>query len=367
MEMGSGSTGGGDSPRGLKFGKKVFFENLGSGGSSSSAAPPSAAAGKRGKSVAQGQQQPPRCQVEGCGVDLTGSKAYYCRHKVCGTHSKSPKVVVAGMEQRFCQQCSRFHQLQEFDQGKRSCRRRLAGHNERRRKPVLGTMGHCLAPPALPPFEGGGGGRFGGFLMDFSSHPRLPATPEEVWASVRVDGGGPGTQWLGSSALLPSSGGTTTATSLSHPYLQALPRGTLFSSQGAPPGEGFGVSDSGCALSLLSTQPWGSSAPAAAAATRNPPPAAPGGSYGGQLGAAIAADFGATNDSWSMKGHEGGGTSGTHVIPPEQGLGRLGEPPGEAAQFSSELELALQGSKPCLDSGPGRAYGFPSSRIQWPQ
>jgi len=25
--------------------------------------------------------------------------------------------------------------LSEFDQGKRSCRRRLAGHNERRRKP----------------------------------------------------------------------------------------------------------------------------------------------------------------------------------------------------------------------------------------
>lgn len=29
----------------------------------------------------------------------------------------------------------RFHLLKEFDEGKRSCRRRLAGHNERRRKP----------------------------------------------------------------------------------------------------------------------------------------------------------------------------------------------------------------------------------------
>jgi hypothetical protein len=28
----------------------------------------------------------------------------------------------------------RFHLLQEFDEGKRSCRRRLAGHNKRRRK-----------------------------------------------------------------------------------------------------------------------------------------------------------------------------------------------------------------------------------------
>lgn len=29
---------------------------------------------------------------------------------------------------------NRFHALQEFDEGKRSCRRRLAGHNKRRRK-----------------------------------------------------------------------------------------------------------------------------------------------------------------------------------------------------------------------------------------
>lgn len=29
---------------------------------------------------------------------------------------------------------SRFHQLAEFDDAKKSCRRRLAGHNERRRK-----------------------------------------------------------------------------------------------------------------------------------------------------------------------------------------------------------------------------------------
>lgn len=28
----------------------------------------------------------------------------------------------------------RFHPLSEFDDGKRSCRRRLAGHNRRRRK-----------------------------------------------------------------------------------------------------------------------------------------------------------------------------------------------------------------------------------------
>ncbi|KAF7827950.1 squamosa promoter-binding-like protein 6 [Senna tora] len=79
--------------------------------------------------------QKPVCQVYGCNMDLSSSKEYHRRHKVCDAHSKTAKVIVNGIEQRFCQQCSRFHLLTEFDEGKRSCRRRLAGHNERRRKP----------------------------------------------------------------------------------------------------------------------------------------------------------------------------------------------------------------------------------------
>lgn len=78
------------------------------------------------------------CQVYGCNKDLNASKDYHKRHKVCEVHSKTAKVIVNGIEQRFCQQCSRFHLLAEFDDGKRSCRKRLAGHNERRRKPQVG-------------------------------------------------------------------------------------------------------------------------------------------------------------------------------------------------------------------------------------
>lgn len=78
------------------------------------------------------------CQVYGCHEDLTAAKDYHKRHKVCDVHSKTSKVIVNGIEQRFCQQCSRFHLLGEFDDGKRSCRKRLAGHNERRRKPQVG-------------------------------------------------------------------------------------------------------------------------------------------------------------------------------------------------------------------------------------
>ncbi|XP_015891807.3 squamosa promoter-binding-like protein 1 [Ziziphus jujuba] len=74
------------------------------------------------------------CQVEDCGADLSNAKDYHRRHKVCEMHSKASRALVGNVMQRFCQQCSRFHVLQEFDEGKRSCRRRLAGHNKRRRK-----------------------------------------------------------------------------------------------------------------------------------------------------------------------------------------------------------------------------------------
>lgn len=81
----------------------------------------------------------PVCQVHGCNKDLSSSKDYHKRHKVCNEHSKTAIVIVNGIQQRFCQQCSRFHLLAEFDEGKRSCRKRLAGHNERRRKPQIDT------------------------------------------------------------------------------------------------------------------------------------------------------------------------------------------------------------------------------------
>ncbi|XP_047318575.1 squamosa promoter-binding protein 2-like [Impatiens glandulifera] len=85
------------------------------------------------------------CQVENCGAQFTNSKQYYRRHKVCEVHAKAPIVAVAGLWQRFCQQCSRFHEISAFDEAKRSCRRRLAGHNERRRKNPFENQGEGSA------------------------------------------------------------------------------------------------------------------------------------------------------------------------------------------------------------------------------
>ncbi|KAE9601381.1 hypothetical protein Lal_00023861 [Lupinus albus] len=75
------------------------------------------------------------CLVDGCKADLSNFRDYHRRHKVCELHSKTPQVTIGGRNQRFCQQCSRFHSPEEFDEGKRSCRKRLDGHNRRRRKP----------------------------------------------------------------------------------------------------------------------------------------------------------------------------------------------------------------------------------------
>ncbi|KAL3700045.1 hypothetical protein R1sor_018067 [Riccia sorocarpa] len=88
---------------------------------------------KRYRSSSPGPQFP-ACQVDDCKADLSHAKDYHRRHKVCEMHAKAGKALVTRLMQRFCQQCSRFHPLTEFDEGKRSCRRRLAGHNRRRRK-----------------------------------------------------------------------------------------------------------------------------------------------------------------------------------------------------------------------------------------
>lgn len=112
---GSGLSSAEPSLNGLKFGKKIYFEDVGTAGApfpgSGSSSGSGSGSGRKvrggGGGMVTSGQQPPRCQVEGCKVDLSDAKAYYSRHKVCGMHSKSPVVTVAGLEQRFCQQCSR--------------------------------------------------------------------------------------------------------------------------------------------------------------------------------------------------------------------------------------------------------------------
>ncbi|KAF2315403.1 hypothetical protein GH714_039123 [Hevea brasiliensis] len=79
---------------------------------------------RRSRPVEAGSSNAPRCQAEGCNADLTHAKHYHRRHK---KNSKNVKLLVTRL-------FPRFHLLSEFDNGKRSCRKRLADHNRRRRK-----------------------------------------------------------------------------------------------------------------------------------------------------------------------------------------------------------------------------------------
>ncbi|KAJ8637359.1 hypothetical protein MRB53_011626 [Persea americana] len=188
--------------------------------------------------------QTPCCQVHGCNMDLSSSKDYHKRHKVCEIHSKSARAFVNGIEQRFCQQCSRFHLLAEFDDGKRSCRKRLAGHNERRRKPQLdnhsGRTGKMLSSCH-------GSSYIGASLAAGASFVCSDMFPNATRFQNRSI---PHMDFTGSQSIFQnaSSGAGEFGSFNTSSTVEGVPR----------------VSDSGCALSLLSAQSQNSSTPLSA-------------------------------------------------------------------------------------------------------
>uniref|UniRef100_A0A0A9CL92 SBP-type domain-containing protein n=1 Tax=Arundo donax TaxID=35708 RepID=A0A0A9CL92_ARUDO len=104
------------------------------------------AAGRRGKAGAVGggggaaggagraAAAEMRCQVPGCEADIQELKGYHRRHRVCLRCAHASAVMLDGVQKRYCQQCGKFHILLDFDEDKRSCRRKLERHNKRRRR-----------------------------------------------------------------------------------------------------------------------------------------------------------------------------------------------------------------------------------------
>ncbi|KAL2320844.1 hypothetical protein Fmac_029813 [Flemingia macrophylla] len=337
-----------ESLNGLKFGKKIYFEDVGhSTASAVAAAATSSSSSSSSSRKARGGSvqppQPPRCQVEGCKVDLSDAKAYYSRHKVCGMHSKSPIVIVASLQQRFCQQCSRFHQLPEFDQGKRSCRRRLAGHNERRRKPppnsLLTSRSARLSSSAFD-----NSGRGGNFLMELSSYPKLSLT--NPLPTPRSSELAPGNQtstvsWLGNSE---------TPSDL---FFQGTVGETGFAGPEHPPGESYTeITDSSCALSLLSSQTWDSRNTAPSLELNNMM-----NFNGTPITELAASSHGASihqlpNTSWCFKGIDA--RNCPPEVVPDLGLGQISQPLN--SQLTDELYLSQQSRRRYMDLEQSRAY-----------
>ncbi|KAF3337178.1 squamosa promoter-binding-like protein 16 [Carex littledalei] len=168
------------------------------------------------------------CLVEGCKADLSKCRDYHRKHKVCEVHSKTPVVMVGGKEQRFCQQCSRFQLLVEFDEVKRSCRKRLAGHNRRRRKPPQ--------PDPLSP---------GGIFLNqhgarMSSYPQMYTSPNITQESTKWNSMQNGHNSSIRNSLFSQASVNLGALQVTHENLHT---GSTW--QGAP--------ESTCALSLLSS------------------------------------------------------------------------------------------------------------------
>ncbi|CAL1371046.1 unnamed protein product [Linum trigynum] len=327
---------------GLQFGKKIYFgDHVGMLSTSPPAAKPPSGAAR------QQQQTVPRCQVEGCSLDLSDAKPYYSRHKVCGTHSKTPTVIVAGLEQRFCQQCSRFHQLSEFDQGKRSCRRRLAGHNERRRKPPAGSLlSSRYGRLSSTIFDNSSRGGGGGFLLDFSAFPRSPG--RDAWPPSGR-----------SSETAVNAAGRSVPHLWQHNSNSQNPPPNIYHGGTGFPGSGecynntgaSSIVDSSCALSLLSNQQQWSSRSSASSASH----AARGSNLVVDLQGApvttVSTAVGTTayHNSWGFKGGSDGVTSSNGVMHSDLGLGHAPPPSGTSSQLSSELDMSLFSRRQFMD------------------
>lgn len=89
---------------------------------------------KRARTTNRTPRGASRCQVPGCEADITELKGYHRRHRVCLRCAHASAVVLDGETKRYCQQCGKFHVISDFDEGKRSCRRKLERHNNRRRR-----------------------------------------------------------------------------------------------------------------------------------------------------------------------------------------------------------------------------------------
>lgn len=141
----------------------------------------------RSGSPAGGTASYPVCQVDDCNEDLSNAKDYHRRHKVCELHSKSTQALLNHQLQRFCQQCSRFHLLSEFDEGKRSCRRRLAGHNRRRRKTQPEDVTSRLAHPANPEAATNKSLDIVNLLTQFArAQGKPPTSPAQLYSSLSL-------------------------------------------------------------------------------------------------------------------------------------------------------------------------------------
>uniref|UniRef100_A0A2N9ETS0 SBP-type domain-containing protein n=1 Tax=Fagus sylvatica TaxID=28930 RepID=A0A2N9ETS0_FAGSY len=112
--------------------------------------------GKKRPRTVRASSRTARCQVPECEADISELKGYHRRHRVCLRCANATAVLLDGETKRYCQQCGKFHILSDFDEGKRSCRRKLERHNNRRRrKPADSGVADDKEPQGVTQIEDG--------------------------------------------------------------------------------------------------------------------------------------------------------------------------------------------------------------------
>ncbi|KAI8477353.1 MAG: hypothetical protein J3K34DRAFT_515702 [Monoraphidium minutum] len=315
------------------------------------------------------------CQIDGCYADLSSLRDYYQRYRVCELHIRAPIVTLEGRQQRFCQQCGRFHPIGDFDGTKRSCRFRLQRHNQRRRKrdPETGAP----APPRDGAAPGGGGAPPAKRRPSGRSGSRSGSRPGGAGGATGLDmlaiiadggeGGGapPGAAALGAAGwplampLLPEGFPFGAAAGLDAGALAAAlaaagAAGGLVAVPGLPPGApvvDFGALGLGPeALQALMASMAGGAPPPAAALGATVPDSPP------EALLEAAAEAAAATEAAPAPAATAAGQGGEEQPQPAAGKGGAGAGPNLIQASSSETKQAVPSGE-----GSPPADGSPSS------
>ena len=95
----------------------------------------------------------PRCQVAGCAAPLKGTARYNTRYRICEPHLRALSTDIAGVASRWCQTCSRWQKLSEFEGDKRTCFAYLEKLRLRRVAAKAAKAGPSAAAPACILFD----------------------------------------------------------------------------------------------------------------------------------------------------------------------------------------------------------------------
>jgi len=206
-------------------------------------------------------------------------------------------------------------------------------------------------------------GRFRSFLLDFS-YPRVPSSVRDAWQGIQPGGDRMlGTiQWHGNQEPHPHRSAAAGYGNHAYNCHGGLVAGAsmLPSVFELPPGGCVAgvTTDSSCALSLLSTQPWDTN-PQSGSHNRSPAMSAASAFEGTPVAPSVMTSSYTASSTWT--GSRNPAADGTrNVQHHDDALHLVHSGPVHHGHFSGELELALQGSGPPPPNLPHVDHGSSS-------